>query len=807
MATNMAPSKWQEIKGNLSVKAVRNVRRGSQVEEGIGIFRQGVKLDIERSRLLTESYQATEGEPMVIRRAKALEHILLNMTIYIREWERVVGNYASSPEATFWAIEQNWKSVHRLVHGEGKYLLDDADRAELDALVEYWNGNSLSDVRKKVFAGSPDLKRYWEYEGTFFQSHGADFGNLNFEKVLKVGLNGIIKEVEAKLEEIGKTLPPDYMDQKDFLEAAAITLKAAVKWAKRFADLARELAKSEKDAERKKQLEEIAQSCAWVPANPARTLPEALQSFLFIFMINQQIELETLSCAVRFDQIMGPFYKRDLEEARITREEAMDVLSSFWLMFEELGQMYSPLFTMVYGGVQSLLSFTMGGMDSNGKDVTNEFTYLVLDVVRELRTIQPSIALRIHAGTPKELLLKAIDVMRIGLGFPALFNDGSLIPLLMKWGCPIEDARNYSVSGCVYLHIPGKNQVKYQGSGGYFSLPKCLWWALRQGVDPRTGEQYGARTPDPATFTSVHDVMQAYLEQVRFFHGKAVQLDNHTKPIYERLLPRPFNSALVDGSIERGQDIRKWIYPSQVVNMTVIVGPTNVVDSLVAIKKLVSDEQRVSMTELIEALDRNWEGLEDLRQMCLSAPKFGNDDDYVDVLAREVHYQTEKVIEEAVNRWGLHGRGDGSGVSATYGLSLECPATPDGRKNGDYFADSTLAPQPGADHKGPTAVLESAAKIDVLQTYNHLLNQRFSPRFLEGDMKEMFYSYLNSWYDLGIPHVQFNVLDKATLLDAQEHPEKHTGLIVRVAGYSAYFVDLSKGLQDHIIARTEQNFT
>lgn len=794
----------KDLKEKISLKAVRNVRRGQEVEEGIDIYRPEVKVCLERTRLLTESYKTTEGESAIMRQAKALEHILLNMTLYIRDWEQIIGNYASTPDAVFWPIEQNWKSVHRLLHGEGRSLLDDQGRAELDRIVKYWDGKTVSDRRKKAFEGSPDLNKYWKYEGTMLWSQWSDQGVPNYEKVIKLGLNCIIKEAEVRLEEIGRSIPPDYVQQKEFLESVIITLKATIKWAERYSEYARELAGSEKNKERKKELEKIASICERIPANPARTLQEALQAFVFTHIVRDQIEFITLGCGIRFDVVMNPFYKKDLEEGRITREEALELVKQTRLHLEELGQMYSPTLTQVYGGVQVLQSLVIGGVDSEGRDVSNEMSYLILDSVLDMQTLQPSIALRVNDGTPKDLLMKAIDVIRTGVGYPSLQNDKALIPLMMKWDCPLEDARNYTISGCVYLDIQGKNVLRRNST--YFSLPRCLWWALRQGVNPETGEQYGASTQDPATFDSIDDVMDAYLEQVRFFMEKQVQIESVTRSIYEQYYPRPLASALTDGCIERGQDLRGWAYPGRVESFTVAVGPTNVADSLAAIKKFVFDEKKISMDELIKILDQNWEGREDLRQMMLSAPKFGNDDDYADMIAAEVHRRTEEVVEQFKDIYGSGFHLDGSAVSATYGLSLDTPATPDGRMDGEAFADGSLSPMPAADSQGPTAVLKSCSKVDTLHTYNHLLNQKFLPAFLEGENKEMFYNYLKTWADLGIPHIQFNVVDRKTLIEAQQRPEKHRDLVVRVAGYSAYFVDLSKGLQDHIIARTEQEF-
>jgi len=342
---------------------------------------------------------------------------------------------------------------------------------------------------------------------------------------------------------------------------------------------------------------------------------------------------------------------------------------------------------------------------------------------------------------------------------------------------------------------------------GYFVLPKCLWWAFHRGVNPATGEQHGARTPDPATFKSWEDLLQAYVEQVRFFTTRMEQLERINLELYERYCPRPFYSAVVEGCIETGKEARKWVYPSMLHHFTQVIGGTNVADAITAVRKVVFEDHLVTLPELIEIMDRNWEGREAIRQACLHAPKFGNDDEYADAIACEVQRRGEEAMESVKDRYGFANRGDGSAVSATYGLAIDTPATPDGRMAGDPFADSTLAPAPGRDTKGPTAVLNSCARIKAVDTYNHLLNQKFLPKFLEGDLKPAFISYLKTWKELNIPHIQFNVVDKKTLVAAQEHPAKYAELIVRVAGFSAYFVDLSRGLQDHIIARTEQSLT
>jgi formate C-acetyltransferase len=782
-------------------KNMRNIQRGMTPDDRErSIYGEDVRLGIVRSRLITESYKMTEGEPAVLRRAKALEHILRHMPVYIEDQQLIVGNYAESANHLVHFIEQNWRSVQRVIQpgAPGETLTDEAGRKEFDELCEYWDGRSLREILSENM--NEEMARYFKYEGTILWSLLSEGHVPNYEKIFEIGLKGIIKQAEERLEEITELVPYDYFEQKDFLNAAIITLNAAVDFSRRFSKKAWELAVSETDKNRKKQLLEIAETCDWTPANPPRTLREAIQCFWMIHVIMHQIEFITIGIGARMDVIFNPFYVKDLEAGRITREKALELLKDLWINFEGCSQMYSPMISGVYGGGHLLQSLVIGGVDAEGKDVTNEMSYLILETAAAVKTLQGSICLRYHDGTPKELMMKAIDVIKTGIGYPALFNDKSMIPRIESWGFSKEEARNYVIFGCVYIHLPGLNAM-HQG-GGYTVVPKCLWWALHQGKDPKTGKQHGAPTPDPETFTSIDDVMDAYAEQVEFFAKKRAQLDNLGKAIYRKHVPRPFSSALLDGCIERGRDGRDWS-PEAVFDHSVIVGPTNVVDSMVAMKKFVFDEKKVTIKELIEAIDNNWKGREELRLMMKNqAPKYGNDNDDVDAIAKEIHERTEIAIEESLNPFGISYKGDGSGVSATYGLAGDCEATPDGRKAGEPFADGTISPMPGADQNGPTAVLGSAATVAT--PYNQLLNQKFLPHFLEGEYKELFYSYLKTWGDMGISHIQFNIVDKDTLLDAQIHPENHTDLIVRVAGYSAYFVDLSKGLQDSIIARTEQ---
>ena len=789
-----------DLKSKLIVKAVRNVRGGFKKEDASrGMYRQGIKIDVDRARLITESYKMTEGEPIIIRRAKFLDHYLSNLPIHIYPWERIVGNF-SDRKRLYFPIDMNWSSVSRVINSkEGKLLLDDAERAQMEEYFKYWEGKSISDLSKNFFG--EELKKYQKIGNTpFFWTQWSELGVPNYEKLLEKGLEGIIKEVEDKLEEVEKEVPHDYVEQKEFLLSVIISLNAVIKFAARHSNHALDLAKNQNIKEDyRKRLIEIAETCKRVPKHPPRTLFEALQFFYFIHLV-RYIEYSTLGIGIRFDKVFGPYYKKDLVNGDISRSEALELLQMLWLKINELGLVYSPTLTGIYAGVSSLQAIMLGGTDSEGNDVTNEITYLVLDTALSLKTIEPTIGIRVHDGTPDELLEKAIDVMRTGVGYPSLFNDSTLIPLLERWKIPIEDARNYSITGCVYLEIPGKNMVR-RGLGGVI-LPLVLYMALH----PRnsSGELKGADTPDPKTFRSIDDILDAYLKQLKFFMEKNLKLERANNSLYQNYLPRPYYSALLDGCIENAQDCRKFAYPCS--SICIIIGITNVADSLAAIKKVVFEDKKISMEELIATMDKNWKKCEHIRQMMLNAPKYGNDDDYVDLIMNQVQIETEAVMESCLDNFGNPCHGDGSGLSATYGAGLITPATPDGRYAGEGLADSTLAPMVGRDKKGPTAVLNSAAKIDGIQTYNHLLNQRFLPGYLEGENKQIFLSYLKAWKELGVPHIQFNVVDNDTLRDAMAHPENHKDLLVRVAGYSAYFVDLSKGLQKFIIERNEQKF-
>jgi len=793
----------KELKDKRPRKTLRSTQRGYDKEGDLTPYRSDVKLCLERARYFTQAFRETEGAPMIMRKAKALEKTLTEMTIYLDEDQLVVGNYASSPWSLTCYPEMALGWINKAVNNGYRDLLGDDGRKELAEIAAYWRGKSVQGKERKVLP--EDLKDYWAYNGATMLWFGAESGVPNYERVFRLGFNGIIHEAEERLKSISDVTmtAEEFIQAKAFLESAILCLKAAMGFSKRFAEKAEESAGLERDELRKRELLKIADNCRRVPGDPPRDLHEAVQCFWFIHLITHMIELYMNGCGVRLDQLLYPFYKKDVDRGALSRVDALELLECLFLKMDEHTQLMPAITASGIGAAHGWSTIVVGGTDEFGKDASNEMSYLILEAAKELCLPQPSIAFRYHNGIPDELLFSAIDCARTGIGYPAFFNDHYEVPMLVQKGIPVTDARNYSIEACMRWTIPGKSMA-YRAVSAFLILPKFLELALNRGIDKFSGTQLGLATADPTTFTSMEDVISAYLEQVNFFMEKVARINDFIDVFYKNELPSPLLSALMDGCIEKGRDCRRWSYFYKS-----IIGPmggTTLADSLAAIEKLVFDEKKISMNELVEALNRNWEGREDLRRLFLQAPHFGNDDDRVDFMARDVLRETTRIVESFVNYHGQNYLFDGSSGSAFYGYSGLLGATPDGRKDKDPINDGTISPVNGRDTKGPTAVLKSVGKVDPLTSFNHLLNQRFLPELLEGENRELFAAYLKTWSALGIHQVQFNIADSETLRDAQENPGEHGDLVVRVAGYSAYFVDLPKGLQDSIIERTAQGF-
>ena len=773
-------------------------------------LRPEIRICIERMRLITQSYRATEGEPMAIRRAKALAHILDNMTVYIEEDELIIGNFASTSASLPFFPEFSHRWMDRALNNGYSDRMSGEEKAEYMELIQYWEGKSVAD---QILPAIPrDLMTYTFYNGVNDTSHfgGGQADEMgNFEKILKIGLKGILKEIEERLGTVdvrdhGMTVD-DYIGQKENLEAMRIAVEAGCRFGKRYAEVAENMASKETDPGKKKEMRNLASICRTVPENPANTLHEALQSYFLSNLISKAIECQGQGLGDRLDQLFNPYYQKDRAEGRITEEEAQELIECLFIKFAERGHLQAPEGVGLYAGISDVKDFTIGGITPDGEDATNDFSFIVLNAAKSLTLPEPTVALRYHPKISPELISKAIDVIRTGIGHPAFYNDQAIIPFLTGTGLSLEDARNYGITACVAVSIPGKNIRHSKANAGFISFGKCMELALYQGRDKGTytGKQLGARTPDPRTFTSIEEMMDAFIAQVKFFAEKMAVIDKIGQAYYVRCMQRPFTSAMVDGCIEMGKTCTDWEYNG--LTNVLMSGATNAVDSMAAIKKLVFDEKSVTMDELIKACQTNFEGKEDLRQRLMNdPPKFGNDDEEVDKLAKELHTRANGEFMKTRDYYGFPYILDGSIAGGYHFVSTACGALPDGKKDGEPFADAVISPAAGRDTKGPTAVLKSVSKVPP--TYAHLFNQKFMPQYLEGDNKELFASYLKSWSDLGIYHIQFNVVDKDTLTRAQERPEDYMDLVVRVAGYSAYYVDLSAEIQNDIMRRVPQKF-
>jgi len=760
------------------------------------------RLDLERARLVTESYKRTEKEPMALRRAKALAHILEQMTLYIRPGEMIVGNFASNPDSVPLYPEFAWKWIARETAPGQVYsnMLTDEGRRDLKEIGDYWGNFSIHHM----------LRGYLPEELTeVFWVFNWESGTPNYEKILRMGLKGILEEARERIARLDREYMAesvsgvDFVKKKDALNSMILAVQAAMAWAKRYGKLARQSAQGEKDPRRKEELERIAAVCEWVPENPARTFHEALQCYWFIHVLVNFIDLPQVGSGIRFDQVMDRFYEEDLKEGRLNRGEAQELVEFLFVKFQETGFLHAPIWSGFGGGALGYQTITIGGVDSKGNDVTNEMSYIVLDATKTVRAIVPPLALRWHDSIPKKLVDKAIEVLGSGMPQPAIFNDKVNILRLVQLGCPLEDARSYSINNCMVPTIPGKNFNHISAWASGVPLPLCMNAAL--GIPPLAFyKKAGLRTIDPKKLNSMEELLDATVENYRWVIRRLVLIANISDALYQEYAPRPFLSAVTDDCIERAQDVRDWNYTPDYRDVT-LFGLNTVSDSLAAVKKLVFDDKRVTLERLIEALRSNWQGCEDLRRMCLAAPKFGNDEDYADLISLEFAKRISEETRACRTNRGTPVMPDGTASTAWWSFGRVCAATPDGRNAGDPFNDGTISPMTGRDKRGPTAVLKSVSKVDPLLTWNHLFNQTFMPEYLKGDHTDLFGHYLKTFGDLGIHHVQFTTVGRETLDDAQKNPGKYPNLMVRVAGFAAYFIDLDRNIQDSIIGRTAQS--
>ena len=812
------------------------------------LFAKMPEIESARAKLITESYRETEAEPVITRRAKAFLHILQYIPITIREEELVVGSTTLAPrgcqtypEFSYEWLEQEFDTV--ATRAADPFHISEQAKKEIAEADKYWKGKTTSELATSYMAPETltAIRHNVFTPGNYFYN-GVGHVTVHYDWVLAVGFKGIAAHAKKALDECS-VADGDYAKRSRFLQAVIMSCEAAIVYAERYAALARKMAGEEKNAQRREELLRIAENCSNVPANGARTFWEACQSFWFV---QQLLQIESSGHSIspgRFDQYMYPYYKRDLDAGKLTREFAQELIDCLWIKLNDLNKCRDAASAEGFAGYSLFQNLIVGGVNAEGLDVTNDLSFMCITASLHVQLPQPSLSIRVWNGSPHELLIHAATLTRTGVGLPAYYNDEVIIPSLMSRGLTLQDAREYNIIGCVEPQKSGKTEGWHDAA--FYNMCRPLEFVFSNGMDE--GEQVGLRTGDVTQFKTFDEFYDAYKAQQNYCISLLVNADNSIDQAHAERCPLPFLSGMIEDCIGRGKSVQEG---GAVYNFT---GPqgfgiANMADSLYAIKTLVFDEKKVTLAEYRDALADNYgrpdgrrtekvikevvgelsaRGMkadpdriakavaasvgkdsakyDKLLEMIDAVPKFGNDIEEVDHFARDVAYTYTRPLEKFTNPRGGHFQAGLYPVSANVPLGAQTGATPDGRLAGKPVADG-VSPSAGKDTHGPTAAANSVAKLDhFIASNGTLFNQKFHPSALSGRQGlENFVALIRSYFDQKGSHMQFNVVSRETLLEAQKYPEKYKNLVVRVAGYSALFTTLSRSLQDDIINRTEQ---
>lgn len=793
-------------------------------------------VDAERAILVTEAYEKFNGMSQKLKMANVIAYLLKNLTLRIYDDELIVGEMGSPnkavpvyPEFSYSWVADELKNFPIRDREYTKYNYSDETEKQLLELEGYWNNNTL-DARILSSMTEDELKGTHLGRGVYslglFMHGGIGHTCPYYTKLFAYGWKGIKESIHKQMSMLDSTMPED-LKKREFYHAQLIVLDAAIDYCKRWANLAVETAKNA-DGERKKELVKISENLSWISENPPRTFWEALQLWTTCYHI---IQIESNGHSIsfgRFDQYMYPFYQKDLEDGIITKEQVQELIECAYMKFSQVSKLRDKDTTAVNSG-NSLggTTITLGGMDEKGNDATNDLTFMCVDAVIHTRLVEPWLLVRWHKNTPKELKIKCINAIKVGTGRPKLFNDEVCMPAMTAYGRSLEDVRDYCVVGCVEPDVWGREYGWHDAA--YFSIAKVLELALNKGrcmgceliakdMCPNypkcaaIGKRLGLDTGSLADFKSFDEVKESYDKQMKYWIDLMISGVNNMDIAHQQLKPLPYLSLLIDDCIEKGVDVTaggaKYNFSGPQA-----VGVGTAADSLASVKQLVFDEKKLNGKELLDALQANWEGHETIYALVNSdkVHHYGNDDDYADELAKFV---TDTYCKHVEHRPTAHGGEFTPGVySVTANVALGAPqwASPDGRKAGEPLSDCLGAVHTmmtSHDISGPTAMVKSVAKLDQIRAGNGtLLNLKFSPTSVSGEIgTDNMISLIDTYFESGGMHCQFNILSKEMLEEAYKDPQKHRNLIVRVAGYSAFFVDLSDGLKKDIIGRTELSF-
>lgn len=803
---------------------MENVEHFGTLTERMKEFREEVLdekpyIDAQRAILATLAYKENLNQPRVMVRAKMLEKVLDHMSIYIEDKSLLAGNQATknrnAPIFPEYTMEFVMKELDQFEKRDGDvFYITEKTKEQLREIAPFWQNNNL---RARGEALLPEEVRVFMETGVFGMEGKLNAGDahlaVNYERILKDGLRGYEKRVKEYKASLDLT-DPESIDKYCFYNAVLIVLEAVRNFANRYSVLAQNLSEKELNQERKIELLEISRICSKVPYEPAETFREAVQSVWFIQLI-LQIESNGHSLSYgRFDQYMYPYYNRDIKNDTIKESEALELLTCLWIKTLTINKVRSQAHTLSSAGSPMYQNVTIAGQTIDKKDAVNDLSFLVLKSVAQTRLTQPNLTVRYHKNINKHFLDECVEVMRLGFGMPALNNDEIIIPSFMDWQVKEEDAYNYSAIGCVETAVPGKWGYRCTGMS-YINFPRMLLCTMNNGVDLTSNKRFTKGYGYFTEMESYEELLKAWDKTIREITRYSVIVENVIDKASERDVPDILCSALTDDCIARGKTIKEGGAVYDFIS-GLQVGIANMADCLAAIKKLVYEEKKITRQELWNAILDDFSSPENkkIQEMLIrEAPKYGNDDDYVDQLIVEAYdsyiEEIEKYPNTRYNRGPIGGiRYAGtSSISANVGQGMSTMATPDGRNAFEPLAEG-CSPAHNSDKNGPTAVFKSVSKLRTNKiTGGVLLNQKMTPQMLSTEenrqklelLIKTFFNRLHGY------HVQYNIVSKETLIDAQKHPEKHKDLIVRVAGYSAFFNVLSKKTQDDIIGRTEQS--
>lgn len=803
---------------------MENVEHFGTLTERMKEFREEVLdekpyIDAQRAILATLAYKENLNQPRVMVRAKMLEKVLDNMSIYIEDKSLLAGNQATknrnAPIFPEYTMEFVMNELDQFEKRDGDvFYITEKTKEQLREIAPFWQNNNL---RARGEALLPEEVRVFMETGVFGMEGKLNAGDahlaVNYERILKDGLKGYEKRVKEYKASLDLT-DPESIDKYCFYNAVLIVLEAVRNFANRYSVLAKDLAEKELNQERKIVLLEISRICSKVPYEPAETFQEAVQSVWFIQLI-LQIESNGHSLSYgRFDQYMYPYYDRDIKNGTIKKSEALELLTCLWIKTLTINKVRSQAHTLSSAGSPMYQNVTIAGQTTDKKNAVNDLSFLVLKSVAQTRLTQPNLTVRYHKNINKHFLDECIEVMRLGFGMPALNNDEIIIPSFMDWQVKEEDAYNYSAIGCVETAVPGKWGYRCTGMS-YINFPRMLLCTMNNGVDLTSNKRFTKGYGHFTEMESYEELLEAWDKTIREITRYSVIVENVIDKASERDVPDILCSALTDDCIARGKTIKEGGAVYDFIS-GLQVGIANMADCLAAIKKLVYEEKKITRQELWNAILDDFSSPENkkIQEMLIrEAPKYGNDDDYVDQLIVEAYdsyiEEIEKYPNTRYNRGPIGGiRYAGtSSISANVGQGMSTMATPDGRNAFEPLAEG-CSPAHNSDKNGPTAVFKSVSKLRTNKiTGGVLLNQKMTPQMLSTEenrqklelLIKTFFNRLHGY------HVQYNIVSKETLIDAQKHPENHKDLIVRVAGYSAFFNVLSKKTQDDIIGRTEQS--